>query len=90
MKSTVIFYLVKMKGQSALECSLCSEVFFDRISAGDRPRILASGIQPAIEHAKTKHQAALSRFTVRKGNEECLEAGITPSSASADPTSDRK
>ena len=87
MKTTAIFYLVKIKGQTALECSLCNELFFDRVSAGNRPRILASGIQPAIEHAKIKHQAALSRFTIRKGNEECLEAGTSPSNANADPAS---
>jgi hypothetical protein len=87
--AAVNFNLVYVKGQPALECDRCGDLFFDRMSAGDHPRMLSSGIPLAMEHARTKHKGSFGRFNAISRREgACLEVDILLSSASADRTSE--
>jgi len=41
----------------ALECSVCGIRFFDRMSRGEHPRVLESGVSQFIDHAENAHQS---------------------------------
>jgi hypothetical protein len=66
MKKTVNFIFVevadaKQGKKVGVECDACGERFFDRLSLGSSPRMLASGVGAAIEHAEKVHQSTGGR-----------------------------
>jgi hypothetical protein len=86
LKKTVNFFFVEVADPSSphgkkwgVECDVCGERFFDRISQGKNPRLLASGIPVAIEHAKVAHQSTGGRV----GSKERIAKTSGLSSASS-------
>ena len=81
VKKTVNFFFVEVADAAAphgkkfgVECDACGEQFFDRVSAGKNPRLLASGIPVAIAHAKQAHQSTGGQVGHRKESTRGLRA----------------
>lgn len=51
-------YFIEEDGKVGGECSECHAKFFDRMSKGEHPRMLESGIGQFLEHAKVAHHSS--------------------------------
>ena len=54
--------------QTCLECAVCSERFFDRVSRGVYPRVLESGVSKFIDHANNLHGSTGGTIGAKKNN----------------------